>query len=260
MRPGPQLHAPAVEVVVPAHDEAAIVGPHLRTLHAHLDRHLAVSWRITVAENASTDATLEEARRAAERLDGVRVTHRDAPGRGGALREAWLASDASVVAYLDLDLSTDLGALAPLLAPVLAGQADLAVGTRVGPDATCHRRLHREVLSRGYNALLRRTFATAMSDAQCGFKAVRAEVVAPLLAEVLDDGWFFDTELLLAAEWRGLAIAEVPVRWIDDPDSRVRVVPTIVEDLRGIARVRSARRHAPAPPRWGSGCPRPDVA
>ncbi|MCB0963968.1 MAG: glycosyltransferase [Acidimicrobiales bacterium] len=242
MRPGPQRSAPTVEVVVPAHDEAAIVGPNLRRLHAHLGEHLGVGWRITVAENASGDATLAEARRVAHELEGIRVTHREHPGRGGAVREAWRASDAEVLCYLDLDLSTDLAALDPLLAPLLAGDADLSVGTRLAPGADLRRRLHRDLLSRGYNALLRRVFANRFTDAQCGFKALRREVADGLLAAVDDDAWFFDTELLLAAEERGLRVHEVPVRWVDDAESTVRILPTVLEDLRGVARVRRERR------------------
>ena len=246
MPPGPPHPAPTVEVVVPAHDEAAIVGPHLRRLHAHLSEHLAVPWAVTVVENASRDATLAEARRTAAALERVRVVHRDRPGRGGAVRAAWTDSDAEVVAYLDLDLSTDLEALVPLLAPLLADEADVSVGSRLAPESVLQRRFHRDLLSRGYNALLHRVFANRFTDAQCGFKALRAERAAELLAMVDDDAWFFDTELLLAAEERGLRIHEVPVRWVDDSDSSVRVVPTVLEDLRGVARVRRDRRRRAA--------------
>lgn len=260
MRPGPQRCAPTVEVVVPAHDEAAIVGPNLRRLHAHLVEHLDVDWRITVAENASSDATLDEARRVAAALGGVRVTHRSRPGRGGAVRAAWTASDAAVVCYLDLDLSTDLAALDPLLAPLLAGDADLSVGTRLAPGADLRRRVHRDLLSKAYNALLRRVFANRFTDAQCGFKALRREVVDGLLATVADDAWFFDTELLLAAEEQGLRLHEVPVRWVDDSDSTVRILPTVLEDLRGVARVRRARRRRAATRAVDVGDPRPGPA
>jgi putative flippase GtrA len=98
----------------------------------------------------------------------------------------------------------------------------------------------REVISRAYNRLLRTALRARFSDAQCGFKAVRADLAADLLPDVRDDGWFFDTELLVVAQRRGLRIHEVPVDWVDDPDSRVRIVRTAVDDLRGVARLMAA--------------------
>src|SRR4029453_14765868 len=155
--------------------------------------------------------------------------------RGRALRAVWSASDAPVLAYMDVDLSTDLAALAPLVAPLLSGHSDLAIGTRLARGSRVVRGAKREVISRGYNLILRGTLAARFSDAQCGFKAIRADVAAGLLPLVEDDGWFFDTELLVLAERSGLRIHEVPVDWVDDPDSRVDVVATAMADLKGIA-------------------------
>jgi putative flippase GtrA len=138
---------------------------------------------------------------------------------------------------MDVDLSTDLAALLPLVAPLISGHSDLAIGTRLAPSSRVVRGAKRELISRSYNLLLRGTLATRLSDAQCGFKAIRADVAARLLPLVEDGGWFFDTELLVLAERSGLRIAEVPVDWIDDPDSRVDVVSTARADLAGIARM-----------------------
>ena len=110
-------------------------------------------------------------------------------------------------------------------------------------DAHVRRRLKREVLSRAYNALVHLLFRANFSDAQCGFKAIRADVARRLLPLVVDDGWFFDTELLLLAERDGCRIHEVPVDWIEDLDSRVDLVPTICGDLRGLWRMRRAFWH-----------------
>jgi putative flippase GtrA len=219
------------------HDEETDLEPCLRRLHAHLSEQLPYPFRITVAENASTDATLEVARRVAAELPGIDVLQLPEPGRGRALRTAWLRSDAPVLVYMDVDLSTDLAALLPLVAPLISGHSDLAVGTRLSRSSRVVRGLKRELLSRTYNLLLRGTLATALSDAQCGFKAIRADVAARLLPLVEDSGWFFDTELLVLAERAGLRIHEVPVDWIDDPDSRVDIVRTAKADLAGIARM-----------------------
>ena len=159
------------------------------------------------------------------------------PGRGRALRTAWLRSDAPVLVYMDVDLSTDLAALLPLVAPLISGHSDLAIGTRLSRSSRVVRGAKREVISRGYNLLLRRALAVSLSDAQCGFKAIRADVARRLLPLVEDEGWFFDTELLVLAERAGLRIHEVPVDWIDDPDSRVDIVSTARADLAGIARM-----------------------
>jgi putative flippase GtrA len=153
------------------------------------------------------------------------------------LRTAWLASEAPVLVYMDVDLSTDLAALLPLVAPLISGHSDLAIGTRLARSSRVVRGAKREVISRGYNLLLRGALATRLSDAQCGFKAIRADVAARLLPLVEDSGWFFDTELLVLAERSGLRIHEVPVDWIDDPDSRVDIVATAKADLAGIVRM-----------------------
>ncbi|MGY1810862.1 glycosyltransferase [Blastococcus sp. SYSU D00669] len=231
-RPAP----PVLDVVVPVHDEETDLEPCLRRLHAALSE-LPWSSRITVAENASTDGTLAVARRVAAELPGVEVRVLLEPGRGRALREVWLASDAPVLVYTDVDLSTDLAALLPLVAPLISGHSDLAIGSRLSRSSRVVRGLKREVISRGYNLLLHGTLATSLSDAQCGFKAVRADVARRLLPLVEDTGWFFDTELLVLAERSGLRIHEVPVDWVDDPDSRVDIVRTAKADLVGIARM-----------------------
>ncbi|MGK5443577.1 glycosyltransferase [Micromonospora sp. URMC 105] len=229
--------AAVLNVVVPVHNEEADLGPCVRRLHAHLSAHFPYPFRITVADNASVDATLEVAEALAAELPGVEVRHLAAKGRGRALRDSWSASDAPVLAYLDVDLSTDLAALLPLVAPLISGHSDLAIGTRLARTSRVVRGAKREVISRAYNLLLRGTLAARFSDAQCGFKAIRADVARELLPLVQDTGWFFDTELLVLAQRAGLRIHEVPVDWVDDPDSRVDIVATALADLRGIGRL-----------------------
>ena len=229
--------APDVDIVVPVYNEEADLGPSVRRLHAYLSRTFPFTWRITVADNASTDGTAAVAASLAEELPGVRMVRLEEKGRGRALRAVWSASDAAVLAYMDVDLSTDLDALLPLVAPLLSGHSDVAIGSRLARSARVVRGPKREVISRGYNALLRVALRVRFSDAQCGFKAVRADRARALLPLVRDTGWFFDTELLVLAERAGLRIHEVPVDWVDDPDSRVDIVSTAVDDLRGIARL-----------------------
>ncbi|MFI6511140.1 glycosyltransferase [Streptosporangium sp. NPDC050855] len=239
-----QAAAPArtrlVEIVVPVHNEQRVLAGSVRRLHAYLTGTFPYGFRITIADNASTDATWEIATALGRELPHVRVLRLEAKGRGRALRRAWSASDADVVAYMDVDLSTDLDAFLPLVAPLLSGHSDLAIGTRLSRGANVVRGPKRELISRTYNLLLRSAMGARFSDAQCGFKAARTEIAQALLPLVEDEEWFFDTELLLLAERHGLRIHEVPVDWVDDPDSRVDIVRTARDDLRGMVRV--ARR------------------
>ncbi|GAB3691484.1 bifunctional glycosyltransferase family 2/GtrA family protein [Angustibacter aerolatus] len=226
-----------LDVVVPVYDEEVALPVCVRRLHAHLRDTVPYGFRITVADNASTDGTLDVAYRLAAELPEVRVVHLDEKGRGRALAAVWSASDAEVLAYTDVDLSTDLAALLPLVAPLVSGHSDVAIGTRLARSSRVVRGTKREVISRCYNLILRGTLSARFSDAQCGFKAVRRDVAQQLLPLVEDTGWFFDTELLVLAERSGLRIHEVPVDWVDDPDSRVDVVPTALADLRGVVRL-----------------------
>ncbi|HVT64431.1 MAG TPA: bifunctional glycosyltransferase family 2/GtrA family protein [Mycobacteriales bacterium] len=229
--------APAVDIVVPVFNEAADLEASVRRLHDFLSVSFPLTAQITIADNASTDATPIIARRLADELPDVRVIQLTEKGRGRALRQAWLASDAGVLAYMDVDLSTDLNALHPLVAPLLSGHSDVAIGTRLAGGARVLRGPKRELISRGYNALLHTVLATRFSDAQCGFKAIRADVARRLLPQVEDNAWFFDTELLVLAQRAGMRIHEVPVDWVDDLDSRVEIVPTALADLKGVARL-----------------------
>jgi glycosyltransferase involved in cell wall biosynthesis len=229
--------APQIEIVVPVFNEQAALEASVRRLHRFLQAELPFTWRIVIADNASTDATPAIAGRLAAELPDVRLLRLEQKGRGRALRAAWSASHAPVVAYMDVDLSTDLRALLPLVAPLLSGHSDLAIGTRLAPSARVVRGPKRELISRGYNLILHAALRARFSDAQCGFKAVRRDVLPALLGAVKDEAWFFDTELLILAQRGGLRIHEVPVDWVDDPDSRVHLTKTAYEDLKGVARL-----------------------
>ncbi|AYF77229.1 glycosyltransferase [Nocardia yunnanensis] len=235
--PAAAVTAPVVDVVVPVYNEEVDLGPCVRRLHAFLTLNFPFTARITIADNASTDSTLTVAEQLAAQLDGVRVVHLDRKGRGRALREVWQSSDAQIVAYMDVDLSTDLNALLPLVAPLVSGHSDVAIGTRLASSSRVVRGPKREIISRCYNLILRASLQAKFSDAQCGFKAMRGDVAKLVLPLVEDGEWFFDTELLVLAERIGLRIHEVPVDWIDDPDSRVDIIDTARKDLLGVWRV-----------------------
>jgi glycosyltransferase involved in cell wall biosynthesis len=228
---------PTVEIAIPVYNEEVALEQSVRRLHDFCRESLPYSFRVVVADNASEDGTAAIGARLADELDAVAYLRLSQKGRGRALRRVWSRSDADVVAYMDVDLSTGLEALLPLVAPLISGHSDLAIGTRLARGSRVVRGPKREVISRIYNHLLHLALRSRFSDAQCGFKAGRTAVVKALLPRVEDQAWFFDTELLVLAERSGLRIHEVPVDWVDDPDSRVDIVRTALDDLRGIARL-----------------------
>jgi putative flippase GtrA len=233
------MNLPQVDIVVPVRNEERDLAPSVERLVGYLRESFPFTARITIADNGSTDGTWAIASMLESKLDIVRAVHMEQPGRGRALRAIWSQSDAEVLAYMDVDLSTDLNALLPLVAPLLSGHSDLAIGTRLARGSRVVRGPKREVISRCYNMLLHASLGAGFSDAQCGFKAIRREQAQVLLPLTEDNAWFFDTELLVLAERAGLRIHEVPVDWIDDLDSRVDIIATALADLRGIARLGS---------------------
>src|SRR2546426_10427381 len=136
-----------------------------------------------------------------------------------------------------VDLSTDLDALLPLAAPVISRHSDLAIGSRLSTGARVRRGRKRELISRCYNALLWIALGAGFTDAQCGFKAIRADTARRLVPQVENRSWFFDTELLVLAQRAGLRVVEIPVDWDDDSDSRVSLLPTAIEDPGGVWRL-----------------------
>jgi glycosyltransferase involved in cell wall biosynthesis len=200
------MRVPHVDIVVPVRNEERDLAPSVRRLVAYLRESFPFRAQVTIADNGSTDATWVIADRLARELPEVRAVHMELPGRGRALRAIWSQSEAEVLAYMDVDLSTDLNALLPLMAPLLSGHSDLAIGTRLARGSRVIRGPNRELISRGYNLLLRTLMGVRFSDAQCGFKAIRRDQARALLPLTRDTGWFFDTELLVLAERAGRSL------------------------------------------------------
>lgn len=238
--PASGARTPVLDVVIPVYNEETDLQPCVLRLHEHLERTFPYAFRITIADNASSDTTPEVAARLERQIPQVRYCRLEQKGRGRALRTVWSASEAPVLAYMDVDLSTDLNALLPLVAPLISGHSDLAIGSRLARSSRVVRGPKREFISRTYNLILRGSLQARFSDAQCGFKAIRADVAKVLLPLVEDTGWFFDTEMLVLAERAGLRIHEVPVDWVDDPDSTVHIAKTATEDLKGVWRIGKA--------------------
>ena len=233
---------PQLDIVLPVYNEAHVLAGSIERLRSYLqETSFPYTWRILIADNASTDATLQVAYQLEDAHDDVGVIHLPQKGRGRALKKAWLESDAGAMCYMDVDLSTDLSCLLPLADAVLKDGYDLATGSRMTRGSKITRSLLRETTSRGFIALIKVLFLSRLSDTQCGFKAITRQAARELLPLVQNDEWFFDTELLLLAEKGGYRVKDIPVIWIEDLDSRVNVLKTVMEDLQGLARMRFRR-------------------
>lgn len=227
-----------VEVVIPIYNEEKELEANIRKLHSFLKRKLAsYNWHISITDNASTDDSLLIAEKLTDSLANVGYIHLNKKGRGRAVKKAWRDSRADIFVYMDVDLSTDLNNL-PSMINALSTDYDIGIGSRLlSSSRVVNRPLKREVLSRGYNILIKIFFNTRFSDAQCGFKGVTRRVVDNLLPYILDNAWFFDSELLVVGEKMGYKIYEEPVHWVDNPGSTVRVLHTVTGDLLGLWRL-----------------------
>ncbi len=230
-----------VDVIIPVYNEEHVLAESVATLRRFLSEGFHHQWRILIADNASTDGTLTVAQELAEEHSDVASLHIPEKGRGRALKASWLGSAADIVSYMDVDLSTELEAFPPLIEAIASEGYHVATGSRLSSASDTTRSRKREVISRGYNLMVKALFFTRFSDAQCGFKALSRQAVRELVPLIESNEWFFDTELLILAEKAGYPVKEVPVRWLEDPDTRVNIRKTVCEDIRGLARLRLRR-------------------
>jgi glycosyltransferase involved in cell wall biosynthesis len=234
--------SPLVDAVIPVYNEEHVLERSVLQLRRFLMEKFPYRWRILVADNASTDRTLDVAQKLAQDYPGeVDYIHLPQKGRGRALKAAWLGSDADILSYMDVDLSTELECYPPLIRAIAEEGCDVAIGTRLARGARIRRSVKREITSRAFITITKLMAGTNFSDGQCGFKAISRKAAQELLPQIENNEWFFDTELLILAERRGYRRREIPVRWIEDPDTRVNIRKTAMEDLRGLARMRTKR-------------------
>ena len=226
-----------VDIVIPVCNEEKSLPRSIVILTDFLKAHLRNPWQVVIADNASTDATRSVAEMLREKYPGVNYLYLPQKGRGRALRAAWMDSTADIVSYMDVDLSTDLAYFLQLMEAMESGY-DVAIGSRLSKGSRVRRSLKREVTSRSYNLLVRSMFSTHCPDAQCGFKALTRQAALAIVPKIKNNGWFFDTELLVIAAKRGYKIKSVPVKWDDDPTSTVNIARTAVEDIKGLLRLR----------------------
>src|SRR4030065_1877604 len=198
-----------------------------------LRNHDRYEWKIVIADNNSQDSTGEIGRLLESENPLVQYIHIPRKGRGIALRTAWAQTDCDFVSYMDIDLSTGLDALIRAV-DILNGGADIVVGNRLAKNSSTTRCLKREIISRSYNIVIKTSLRTHFHDAHCGFKTGRREVVQKLLPYIEDNEWFFDTEFLFYGERLGHRIVEIPVTWIEDPDTKTKIFKDAYDALRGL--------------------------
>jgi glycosyltransferase involved in cell wall biosynthesis len=232
-----------VDIVLPVYNEVTVLEASVTTLLTFLDGQPQYEWRLVIADNGSTDGTSDLARTLASRDPRVRALVLTIKGRGYALRDAWVGSDADIVSYMDIDLSTDIKHIPRLIDMIAIDGCDVAIGSRLAKGSKTQRQIKREITSRGYVLLIRAFFPRLrISDAQCGFKALSQRTVREVVPRIKNGMWFFDTELLILAQQRGLNICELPVHWVEDPDTKVHILKTAIEDIRGLMRMRFRKR------------------
>ncbi len=232
-----------VDIVIPCLNEEKVLEKSIMSLKDFLrDNFKDKSYVITIADNGSTDSTLEIAKRLSKTYPDVRAIRLSKKGRGRALKKAWSMSDADIVSYMDVDLSTNLEAFPPLIKAIANQGYHLGTGTRLTKESNTKRSFKREIISRTYNRMVKLILNTKYSDAQCGFKAIDKKVFEELLPHLKDNAWFFDTELLTFAEKKGYKIYEVPVTWIEDNDSRVKIIDTAIKYTRDLLKLRMRLR------------------
>lgn len=231
-----------INITIPVFNEQLALPVCVRRLSRFLSNEFKYNYEIVVANNGSTDQTQRVALDLAREFPELRVVHLNQKGRGGALKHVWMSSKADVCSYMDVDLSTDLRCFPALIESVVSGGFDIAVGSRLRSESKVVRGFKREAISRVYNLTVKCFFRSRFSDAQCGFKAINRSAAMCLLPVIEDSGWFLDTELLVIAEKCGYSIFDLPVSWTDDPDSRVRIIKTALEDIRGLFRLRRSFR------------------
>lgn len=234
-----------VFLVIPVYNEEAVLEQNITKLHSFFhEKNIPFSIEMCIADNGSTDNTGIIAKQLLKKYPSMTYLYLDQKGRGRALKKAWTESTADIVSYMDVDLSTELDAYIPLIEAIAQG-ADIATGSRYLHTSKIDRKLIREFLSRSYNFLLHCFFHLSVLDSQCGFKAVSKKTADFLLPLVKDNFWFFDTELLLLANYYHLNVIEIPIVWTKGKYSKVKMPSTAYDYIKNMIRMKRRLKNEP---------------
>lgn len=234
------------DVTIPVLNEAETLDRQVRMLHTFLSHHFPdpQQWHIIIADNGSTDDTRHIAEHLCDELPELRLVRVPEKGVGLALKTSWSQSTADVVGYMDLDLATDLQHFIQAYNALATEGFDIVYGTRLHRSArVVGRTLKREITSRIFNLMLKTYLGVRFSDGMCGFKWLRRELVQPLMdGGAVSNGWFFSTELLAVAEWKGLKMCELPVKWTDDTTGSKVNIPRLARQYIAAMRVLKSKK------------------
>ena len=237
------MNRPTLSVIIPVYNEEKDIPRNIPVLYKFLNKNFKnYPWQLIIADNGpSKDRTAEVSKQLVKKYKNLKYICIPHPWRGGALNKIWTRQQSDLLLYMDVDLSSDLTFL-PQIVKALEDGADIAIGSRLKKGAKVYGRTPlREVMSRGYNTLIKAFFWTSFHDAQCGFKGITKEAAKKLLPHIKDKAWFFDSELLIIGEKAGFKVKEVPIVWRDDPASTVKVAKTAWGDIKGLARLLMSR-------------------
>lgn len=221
------------DVTIPVLNEEETLDRQVRILHGFLEQNFPThsQWRIVIADNGSTDNTRHIAAALCDEFPEIQLVKVPEKGVGLALKTSWSQSQADIVGYMDLDLATDLKHFIQAYNALATEGFDLVYGTRLHKKSrVVGRTLKREITSRVFNFMLKTYLGTRFSDGMCGFKWLLRKHVAPLMeGGAVSNGWFFSTELLTVAEWKGLKMCELPVHWTDDTTGSKVDIPRLAK-------------------------------
>lgn len=212
-----------LSLVLPAYNEEANLDKCTTLTLEALNRFLnKKDYEIIIVEDGSTDKTPEVAKKLAGKFDRVRYLHSDERlGKGRSLTMAFREGKGRILAFVDVDLATDLGHLPELIKAVDEEGYDISIGSRLLPNSKVNRGIRRTITSKVFNKLVRLLLGSNLRDHQCGFKAFRRDTFENLASEVKSDHLFWDSEFLVKAQNHGYRVKEIPVRWKDRGESKV---------------------------------------
>ena len=229
-----------VELIFPVLNEANSLRAQLEKVRGFVSKNLQYSFNITVVDNGSTDETKLVIKKMIKEKIVDKYIHLSERGRGRAIKTAVDKSKSEIVAYMDIDLSTDLKFLIPLIDSIYKYGYDISIGSRLSKGSkVIGRKMIREITSRSYNFIIKLFFPfSGIDDMQCGFKAFKRTRINQIINNVSNDKWFFDTEFIIMARSENLKIDQIPVVWVDDPNTSVNILTTAIEDLIGLIKLR----------------------